>query len=185
MVVALKNEDRILVGISICDSVIDMSENDLSLTENVTFWKVRGTKDCYVFVDGECISSDVLHYNDYIFKDITDCKSIITKVVPRMKKLLNQYSRVLKEESWERELLIVKRDKMFAINNYFIVREIEKSHACGKSKYLLGGLEESRDENPEENILFAVRNFCRMKNVNLFPLTMFDTKTKKKKVYYK
>lgn len=45
MVVAIKKDDKISVGITVCDSLVDMTEKDLSLMENIPFWKVKGTKD--------------------------------------------------------------------------------------------------------------------------------------------
>ena len=85
MIVAIKKEDRVVVGMSICDGSVDMSSKDLALADNLPFWKVKGEKDCYVFTEDLTYSSDLLRYNDYVFKGITDGRSIVEKVLPKMK----------------------------------------------------------------------------------------------------
>ena len=74
MFVAVKREDRVVVGITICDTYGDMTEKDLSLPDNIPFWKVKGEKNCYVCTDDINYSSDLLRYNDYVFKGVTDGK---------------------------------------------------------------------------------------------------------------
>ena len=90
MVVAIKKDDKISVGITVCDSLVDMTEKDLSLMENIPFWKVKGTKDCYVFAEDLTYGVDLLRYNDHIFKNITDGNSIIVDVVPQIKEILTE-----------------------------------------------------------------------------------------------
>lgn len=184
MVVAVKKNDRIGVGITVCDSLVDMTNKDLSLEENIPFWKVKGNKDCYVFAEDLTLATDLLRVNDYIFKDVTDGSSVIETVVPKMKELLSKYSRIIGKDEWDSQLLIIKNNKMFTIGHYFTVSEVDEFVGFGYEKYLLGGLEESRDKSCEESILFTVRSLNRMRNRNLFPLVLFDSKTKKRKVFY-
>ena len=184
MVVAVKKDNRIVVGVTVCDSLIDMTDKDLSLDENIPFWKVKGNKDCYVFAEDLTLATDLLRFNDYIFKDVTDGNSVIETVVPKMKELLSKYSQILNGKEWDSQLLIIKDNKMFTIGHYFTVSEVDEFAGLGYEQYLLGGLEESRDKSLEESILFAVRNLNRMRCRNFFPLMLFDTKTKKRKVVF-
>ena len=182
MVVAVKKEDKITVGVTICDSLIDMTDRDLSNIENIPFWKV---KDCYIFAEDLTYSVDLLRYNDQIFKNITDGNSIILEVVPRIKELLDKHSFVINGKEWDSQLLIVKGNKMFTIGHYFTVSEIDDFVGLGFDSYLMGSLMETSDKPADESILFSVRNLNRMKGCNLFPVTLFNTETKKRKVYYK
>ena len=184
MVVAVKREDRIVVGVTGCDSLVDMTVKDLSLEENVPFWKVTGTKDCYVFADILSFEADLLRYNPSIFKEITDGKSVFETALPKMKALLGKYNRISEKGEWSNKLLIVKGDKMFSVDAYFTVSEEDGFVGLDYEQYLLGALEESRDLSQEESVLFAVRNLKKMINRELFPLVLFDSKTKKKKVLY-
>ena len=185
MIIARKSNDEIMVGLTVGDSLIDMTEKDLSLKENIPFWKVKGVKNCYVFAEALNYSTDLLRYNDYIFKDVTDGNSLIVNVVPKMKELLDKHSRIIGKDEWESQLLIIKDNKMFTIGHYFTVFEVDEFAALGYESYLLGGLEENRDKPLEESILAALRNLNRMRCRNLFPLVLFDSKTKKSKVVCK
>ena len=185
MVVATKRDDKIVVGLSITDSVVDMSEKDLSLQENLPYWKVKGEKDCYVFCEDLCFASDLFRYNDYVFRGITDGNSIIRNVVPKMKELLDGYLQITSEGNWNTQLLIVKGDKIFTISRYFSVTEVDDFAGLNFEKIAIGCLEESKDMTQEESLLFASRTINRMKNRNIFPLIIFDSKTKKHKIYYK
>ena len=101
-----------------------------------------------------------------------------------MKELLGRYSRIIGKDEWDSQLLIIKDNKMFTIGHYFTVSEVDEFVGLGYEKYLIGGLEESRDESGEESILFAVRILNRMRNRNFFPLVLFDTQTKRRKVIF-
>jgi hypothetical protein len=184
MVIVRKTDEKILVGLTVTDALVNMTKRDLLLSENLPFWKVKGTKDCYVFAEDLTLATDLLRYNDYIFKNVTDGNSVITEVVPKIKELLDKYSQVINGKEWESQLLIIKGDKIFTIGRYFTVSEINDFDALGYKPYLLGGLEVSKDLSPEESILFAVRMLNKSRSKNLFPLVLFDTKTKKRKVIY-
>lgn len=184
MVVAIKKDDRVVVGISVGDSLIDMTENDLALYENVPFWKVKGNKNCYVFAEDMKFSTDLLRYNDYIFKDVSDGKSVIETVMPRMKELLKKYGQTTEDTKWDSRLLIVKDNKTFIVDRYFSVDEADEYVGLGYESILVGGLEESKGLPPKESILFALKTFNRARNRNIFPLVLFDTKTKKKEVIF-
>lgn len=184
MVIARKEGDRIVVGSTVADTLIDMTERDLSLLENIPFWKVKGEKNCYVFAEDLTFATDLLRFNDYVFKNITDGISVIRNVVPKIKGLLRNYSQIINGKEWDSQLLIIKDNKMFTIGHYFTVSEVDEFAGLGYEPYLLGGLEESRDKPMEDGILFAVRNLNRMRNINFFPLVLFDSKTKRRKVIF-
>ena len=51
--------------------------------------------------------------------------------------------------------------------------------------YLIPVVKETADLDPTESILRAFRYANKMRNANFFPVMVFDSKTKKKKVFYK
>ena len=184
MIIAVKKEDEIAVGISICDSSSDMTEKDLSLADNLPFWKVKCEKDCYVCTDDLSYATDLLRYNDYVFRGISDGKSIIENVLPKMKDLLSKNKQLIKNKEWQNQLLIIKSGKIFRITNYFCVTEVDDYTALAGEDIILGVLDNVANIEPKDGILTAIRHLNRMKNRQLFPITIFDYKTKKKKVYY-
>ena len=184
MVVAVKKEDGIVVGISARDGLGDMTTRDYTLEENLPFWKVKGVKDCYVFADTSNFAVELLRYNDAIFKDVSDGHSIVANVIPRMKALWSEYGQVFDNKEWDGQLLIVKDGKGFVVGRYFTVSEVDDVAACWQQNYLLGGLEEASALPETERILFAVRNLRQMRSRELFPMLVFDSKTKKRKWYF-
>ena len=68
MLIALKKDDEIVVASTIAGSFVDTSKKDLALADNIPFWKVKGVKDCYVFAEDLTFTTDLLRYNDYVFK---------------------------------------------------------------------------------------------------------------------
>ena len=187
MIAAVKREDKITVGISICDTSIDMAEKDLVIEENIPFWKVKGEKECYVFASCATYSTELLRFSDYVFRGITDCRSVLEKVVPKMRNLLGRFERLKNDKSWNNEMIIIKGNKLFSIDSYFCVSEIDAIESFGFSEeyYIKGGLEATKDLDSTESILMATRNTERMLNNKLFPMIIFDSKTKRKKIYYK
>lgn len=184
MVIALKTKDRVIVATTIVDSIDDISTCDKSIQENLPYWKVRGTKDCFVFVDELKYSADVLRFHDFIFKNITDGNSIITDVVPKMKMVLDGYFCTHDGKEWDSRLIIVKGTKIYTIDRNFVVCEADEFAAHNYEYYISGAMEECPDLPPEQRILFAVNHVCEINNAKLYPLTLVDTKTKKHKVIY-
>ena len=101
-----------------------------------------------------------------------------------LKELLGRYSCIIGKDEWDSQLLIIKDNKMFTIGHYFTVSEVDEFVGMGFETYLLGGLEENKDKPGEESILAALKSLNRMRCRNLFPLVLFDGKTKKRKVLY-
>ncbi|MGN0814954.1 MAG: hypothetical protein ACI4MH_06960 [Candidatus Coproplasma sp.] len=185
MIVAVKKDDRVVVGISICDDSRDMTPKDLALADNLPLWKVKGEKDCYVCVEYLQYSTDVLRFNDHIFRGISDGESIIKKVIPAMKELLSEYGCTIGGRDWYNQLLIIKGNKIFKISNFFCVSEEEDYAALGYDDYFAGALDAMRDTELTQRVLTAIRHTARMTNRQIFPVTVFDTNTKRRKVYYK
>ena len=185
MVVAIKKEDRVVVGLCVTDCLIDMTAKDLSLEENIPFWKVKGEKDCYVCLEDTTLSSDLLRYNDNVFKGVTDGKSIIEKVIPKMKELFYKHSCLIDGKEWNNQMLIIKGNRVFRVSNYFCVSEETDHVALGYERYFQGALDGIECEDPTETILTAVNSVSRLNNKLFFPLTIIDIKSKKRQVFYK
>lgn len=185
MLALKKTNEGAVLGFCTRDSLIDMTERDLTLEDNVPLWKVRGEKDLYLCTGDLCFASDILRYSDSIFKGITDAQSVLKNVVPKMKELLGEASLLSKEQRWDGPLFIIKGSRVFQISPYFTVNEIESDTGVFYSNYIKGALEDAQELSPEESILYAARTTSALTGKSWFPLVIFNTKTKKKKIYYK
>jgi hypothetical protein len=184
MVVARKKDGRIVVGVTVADTLKNICADDLLHTDNLPFWKVKGVKDCYVFISESTFSTDLIRYNHQIFKNFTDGDSLITEVVPRLKELLYKHSCIKGKEEWESQMLILKDNRIYEIGNFFTVCETDSFLGLGYMPYTRGGIEQYNDKTIEESILFAVRDTEKLRGEKFFPLVVFDNKTKRSKVYY-
>lgn len=182
MVLVKKIDGGAVLGISNSRALVDMSTRDLSLDSNTPLWKPRGTGDCYVCMDSISLTADVLRYSDGVFNDATNVKSILKSVIPKMKAVLNAHGLLLTENRWDGPLFIITPQKIFKISNYFTVSEVEDCGADGFSYYLTGAMAEAKGHEPEKAVAFAYETMGRMLNVNPFPLIIFNTKTKKRKI---
>ena len=185
MIIAVKKGDKVVVGVTICDGSIDMSEKDLALESNLPFWRVKGQNDCYVCTEDLTYSTDLFRYNDYIFKDISDGKSIIENVLPKMKEILKRNNQLINGKEWDNQMLIIKGGKVFRITNYLNLAEIDDYTVLGYESNVQCVLDETKDDTPIDSILSSIRHLNRMRNKQLFPVTIFDLQGRKKQVYYK
>ena len=181
MIVAVKAKDRVVVATSTCDGSINMSVSDIIHEENVPFWKVQGVKNCYVCANELTAAANLLRYTPSVFRGITDCASIMQNVMPKMKQLFEEHGQLLSDRQWSSDLVIIKDNKVFLITKHFDVREIDDYVATNHERYINGALSVIDEEDPKARILQAIQHTCSKRNCQLFPLVMFDTKSKKSK----
>ena len=184
MLIAIKDKDRIVAGLTMANMYVETTENDILLDDNIPFFKVRGNKNCYVLISSACFAADLLRYNDFIFKDVTDGESVIKGVVPKMRALLEEYDQILDDKSWESNLVIIKDDKAYSVNVYFVVEEISDYCAFLDQRYIDGTMFDTQGLDPVERILTAVKTVSKTKFSQYFPLIVFDSKTKKKQIFH-
>lgn len=185
MVVAIKDNGRILLGVTVADISRYISDNDLINEENLPYFKVRGEADCVVCYAGAGleVEMDVLKFNDKIFRGITDAKSILQDVVPEIKELISPYKGINKEGHMKDSVYIVKGDRLFEITRHFIVHEVDYL-AMGYEDVVIGILETVEGLSGEEKLLAVARGIYKLCTKKTFPFIIFDTKTKKRKVFY-
>lgn len=184
MVIAVKKDEKIMVGSSICDGCTQMTDKDLVLDENIPFWKPKNTKNCYVFAEDACMETDLLRYNDEIFKGVCDFDSIIANVIPKMQALLRRYYLISEDKSWGSQLLIIINGTMVTIDHYFVVTKFKNFVSLGADYVMCGAIEEMQDASLEERMIFAVKTTEQAFNKRLFPMVIRDMQTKKRKVVF-
>ena len=186
MIIAKRDDDRIIVAVSIADCSVDMTVSDLVLQDNLPIHKVRGEKDCYICAKSISLDFDILRFNDKIFRGIEDGNTVLKKVVPQMKSLLDSYPG-FSSGYWCGTLLIIKGATMYIIDADFCVSEERDEYCACNSSIPQGALYALRNSSlgVTERILEAMRCSCLMQD-KLFPAVIFDTKTNKRKaVVYK
>ena len=185
MIVAIKEKDKVVLGVSICDACIDMTDKDLAHPDNLPLRKLRGTKDCYMAMDTISLLTDALRYNDSLYKDFDDQMSIIENLVSVTKKLCKVISPYFNNKEMENRMVIVKDNRLYSVDSFFNVWEVDDFLATTYDDYYMAAFETMKDLSKEDKIVEVSRKIERLKNRKLFPMTILDTSTGKKKVYYK
>ena len=187
MIIAIKREDGVSVGVSICRDCADMSVTDLTNPENIPFWKVKGNPGCYAGTANVDFSGQLIRAFDAPLKKVQGAKEIASIVVPTVREMLNDFSFVDENECWNNHLLIIKSGKVYTMTNYFVVAEVEDFWVQGSlnAGVATGALECTRGENAEKRIVEAFRCVERMRQNVCFPIVLIDTKTGRRKVIAK
>ncbi len=109
-----------------------------SRTEVEKIFKLHYYDDVYVGGVGALVDVQRIRYMENLIdpnaikRDLLDEKSIITYTVPSLQKQLAKYAAKGEHtEPWNSEIIIVRKDKAFAIGSDFAVTEIEDFKAIG------------------------------------------------------
>lgn len=183
MLIAIKDDKEIKIGMTIKESYVNMEDADIFQKENVPYWTIKDKGICHIFADTLSFSVDLLRYKEDIFKDITDGMSIIKNVIPKIRKVLDEYLCYSGKNAWNNQLLIVKNKKMFLIDTNLIVIEVDNQIATDYEPYALGTLEEYKDLEKDKRIIESYKIIEKMRNCKLFPIMLIDPKKEKIEYY--
>lgn len=186
MIIALKEDNRVVLGMSCYDTLAQMSPKDLALAENQPVWKLKTVKNCYVGIKDNHYAGEILRCNEQIFKGLTDAKSVAEVIIPRIKKLLKDNHCLICGSDMPIEITIIKDNNIYFIDKFFVFNEKDEWVNGYHKDTLLGGIEGSKDiKSATERILSIMRVVSNLELFNGFPITIIDTKTHRRKVYYK
>ncbi len=186
MFVAVKNDDRFLIGCSVRDRNINVDESDLLLEDNIPVWKVRGKKGVLVAC-GECgFAATLLKYNDRLFNFEINDDEMFGDFVRRLKHFLYHFDVINDKGHWENELLLVKDDFAYVVASDFTVLKIVDYKSSNEMNRLTrGSLVHSEGEPAKKRIVDAFKLVGKMQNKELFPIAIYDSKTGKRKIVRK
>ena len=186
MFVAVKNDDRFFIGYSIRDNSIDMDESDLLLEDNIPVWKVRGKKGVLIMCGERDFAAALLKYNKKLFNFEISDKEMFGGFVSRLKDFLQYYDLVDNNGNWNNELLIVKDNAAYRVENDFTLTKIVDYCSSGRwNRLTTGSLAGSEGEPAEKRIAGAFGLVGKMRNYELFPISLYDSKSGKRKIIRK
>ena len=184
MIIAIKEQDGFKIGLSVADMNANMDDHDLTLPDNVPFWKVKGETGCYVGLSKGDFAADVLRACPELFRGLKDMKDIVGRL-PAIREALMEYDLVNDEEYWDNDIVLVLGDHAYVINCYFIINEItDYEPMFSRLSYMaMSVLDATEGEMAEQRILKATRHYDAMRKLNHFPIVIYNTKTGKRKIY--
>lgn len=186
MFVAVKNDDGFLVGYSIRTNSIDMDENDMLMEENIPVWKVRGKKGVLITCGERGFASTLLRYNKKLFNfELTD-KEVFGGFVPKLRDFLKYYDLINDKGHWENELLMIKDNFAYLVaSDFTVLKIVDFKSSEGWNRLTTGSLVGSEGEPAEKRIVDAFRLVGKMRSYELFPISLYDSKTGKRKIVRK
>lgn len=156
---------------------------DKVCSDNLTMWKVKNRKRVYAGCGQLNRESDILRYDDKLFDKEVTYDSLVNYTVPRMKELLGYFDCVVKDVYWRNEMLIVSDSKAFLITQNMFVCDLNDFFVIGSGdNYLMGALEVTKNLPIVERIKKIISALNEQENINLFPITLLNTKTGRKSI---
>lgn len=185
MIIAIKEQDKVVVGYTNTDKWARLTDKDYLDQENCAIrFTENGTLFACPIMDR---TSDLLLYNDELLgKEITP-KTIVREIIPKIKELLKQNNRPIEEDgNWKNALYICNNEHLYHIDTHFRFSEVEDYMCNG---YCVETLKSVLDDTiglpAKERIIKAVSFASKLHKENLFPLIITDTKTKQFKYIFK
>lgn len=168
MYVAIKEQDKIHVGISYQKWMHDMSEQDALLSENVPMWKISGHKGWYVVCSRVNRVADILRYKKIFEKEIT-FHSILQYTVPTIKKILKEND-LMKEDYCYNEILIFNENRAYALDGYLCLRELQDFEVMDNREDIArGSIMFNCEQSAKVRIREAFRSLEMMRGTRCFP----------------
>ena len=184
MFVAIKDGKNMYVGASSADSLLDMSHRDMVLEENVALWEIPDHPGWYVAGERFYVEMDRLRYAKDLFAQEITYQSLLSYTIPKMKDLLTGYG-LVKDRSWENELLIIGKDKAYGIDSYFCVAEMGEYTMAGfRADIIRGCLEFTKGMPAKARMCEAIHSVQEMRGRSNFPAVILDVTTGRKEIWW-
>lgn len=179
MIIAIKEDDRLVLGFSNRDLWLHLHDSDLTDEENVAVkYAKNGTLFACAYTDR---ASDLILHDPAILDAQIDVKGLVRNTVPHMKKKLED-SHCIKDGSFRNTLTIYQNGHLYDVSPTFSVTEVDDCLCHGfNSAIAQGALDLTKEMKPEDRIITTFSFFGRETNQNMFPIIITDTKTKEMK----
>lgn len=142
------------------------SRNDMNNSKNFPFWKLIGFTDAYAISSENDRITDVLKCLK-IELEILDSQSIQNYFLPEMMKQLNDYYNVSNKNltTMNSSIIIFQKDKVFIIDPWFVVNQIETPYCFGESSKLFEAcLKNYSDKKLPERIKLTYIAYAEYRN---------------------
>ena len=184
MIVAIKDKDKVVVGVTFYDMSFLMSQADCIDAENLPVkildnGNIVGSSCCDVVSDAVLFDPDLSTF-------AMDYKGIVTKLIPHLKQKFEKLGALNKSNGFDNNFIICDNDNLIRVCSDFSVVECYEFACLGMGSSVMGTiLTQTRHLSPEERILHAVSFVSKLYKEDAFPLAICDTKSKQFKYYYK
>lgn len=184
MFVVIKEKKTTYIGVSNRTFLCDMSAKDMLLEENISVWKIARRKGWYMVCSRLNPATDILRYAKNLFDKEITYQSLMRYTVPKIKKILEERG-LVKDRYWYNEAVIVSKDKAYAIDGYFCVREVtDFDVADAREDIVRGCLEFNRDLPAKARMCEGIRALEEARGKGCFPAIVLDVAMGKREAWY-
>ena len=183
MIIAVKEKDRVVIGFSATDRMY-ASDMDFVDEENIAV-KVSNSGKVFGFATMDTCSDSLLYDDEFMNLEIAP-KAIIKDVIPYIKFELKELNKPLDEDGgWRNALVLCDDEHIYDIDTKFGFCEVDDYVCHGYEVETAKSVLDATVSLPaEERIIKAMTFIGKTNKVNLFPMVIIDTKSKKFKNIY-
>ena len=184
MYITVRDSQKIYVAVTNSDYTLNMSAKDMMLDDNLNLWKIAGRKGWYMATARFNPTMDVLRYAKGLFAKEITYRSLLTHTIPKMKQLLDERG-LIKDKYYYNEVLIINKDKVYAIDGYLCLREVtDFDVGDSRADIARGCLEFNKDLPAKMRICEAIHSLEEMRGRVHFPACVLDVATGKKEIWW-
>lgn len=177
MIIAVKDNDRVIVGCSYSEIIISTEDGDYFNEENMPMAFLEDGK--FLVMSSPFRVSDILIYDDKFLSMEVSPKAIVKDTIPYIKQALkrNNYA-ISKNGNWNNAVTYVDGTRIYDIDPFFGFREVDDYVCHGLDvEAVISVMDSTEGLSAEDRIIKAISFASKVKKWDLFPLIIVDTKT--------
>ena len=183
MYIAVKEQGKTYLGVTNADCMSDMSTEDMLLDENFPMWKIAGRKGWYMVCGRAYVEVDLLRYTKGLFDKEINYQTLLRHTIPCMKELLESRG-LVKDRCWYNDLLIISNDKVYNIDGYFCLSEVDDFVVSSAREDIIRGcMEFNKDLPAKVRICEGAHSLEIARGKGHYPLVVVDLSTGKKETW--
>lgn len=182
MYVAIHDKDTTYIGVTNREYFDGQTEDGI-LEDNLPIVSGKRGAGIMVATDGFCAAADMVRNKAKKLSGIIDGERMINEIEPMVKECHEFYNQTDNDGHYQTMVLVGTKDGLYKISGGtvskvdFVTSDYESICKCA---YL-----SSEGKTATDKILNVFREAERMNNKSLFPVSIYDVRTGKRKIYSK
>lgn len=187
MIIAIKEEDKVVLAYSSFDGLFPVTCNDMANCENVGLWKVKGNPHTVMGCVFPSAESDAFRYEEKIFKGEINYDNLTDEIVPSMEEFAKDKEYIGDDKGRYEEFLIVQKGRLFHISSEHVITEIDSSVVISLvgGELAMGVLYATEGEQTLDRIRKIFEFTAHEKQYECYPISVMDTRTGKLRILNK
>ena len=180
MYIAIHDDETTYIGVTNREYISGQPEDSIP-EENLPIAKGKRGEGIMVATDGFCAAADMMRNRAKKLSGKINGERMINEIEPMVKECHEFYNQTDNDGHYKTLVLVATKDGLYEISGGsvsktdFVTSDYESICKCA---YL------STDGKPSvERMLYVFREAERMKNKSLFPISIYDVRTGKRKIY--